>query len=316
MQAEVFSRTREGRHAGDGIAANGSSTMTAVRLLAAPDWGLTGILAKRLNGRERDPGGIMTEVLPETRGSLTEAHRVRGPAHAAMIECLRIQASARRPSLLARLFGQDPILPDARAWYRGALGEIHVAKVLKELGADWTVLHAVDPEEQASDLIVGPAGVFLIATKNHSRQRVWVDDKQLLVNGHRTHHLRDARYEADRVSALLGVPVVAVLAIVDPASLALKGRPEGVEVLAASQLAGFLTRRKRRLTDAAVTELLVAAGVHGSWSAHVLDETLRHETRFARVRAQVDAAARRRIAWVVTASILGAAFVVLAVALG
>ena len=258
----------------------------------------------------------MTEVLPEARGSLTEALRVRGPAHAVMTESLRIQASARRQPLLARLFGQDPILPDARAWYRGALGEIHVAKVLKQLGSDWTVLHAIDPEEQASDLIIGSAGAFLIATKNHSRQRVWVDDAQLLVNGHRTHHLRDARYEASRVSALLGVPVVTVLAIVDPGSLVLKGRPEGVEVLAASQLAGFLARRKPRLTDAAVTELLVTAGLHGSWSAHVLDETLRHETRFARLRADVDAATRRRAAWIVGASAGVVALAALAVALG
>ena len=258
----------------------------------------------------------MTEVLPEARGSLTEARRVRGPAHAVMIECLRIQASARRQPLLARLFGQDPILPDARAWYRGALGEIHVAKVLKELGPDWTVLHAVDPEERASDLIIGPAGAFLIATKNHSRQRVWVDNQQLLVNGHRTHHLRDAQFEASRISGLLGVPVVAILAIVDPASLALRGRPAGVEVLAASQLAGFLARRKPRLTDATVTELLVTAGLRGSWSAHVLDETLRHETRFARLRAEVDTAARRRMAWIVAASAVVAALAVLAVTLG
>ena len=250
------------------------------------------------------------------RGSLTSARRVRGPAYAAITECLRIQSTARRQPLVARILGMDPILPDARAWYRGALGEIHVAKVLASLGPEWTVLHAVDPDEPATDLVIGPAGVFTIATKNHSRQRVWVGDNQLLVNGHRTHHLRDARHEAARASRLLGIPVVPVLAIVDPGTLALKGHPDGVQVLAASQLAGFLARRKPRLTETAVTAVLVTAGLHGSWSAHVLDETLRHETRFARLKAEVDAAARRRMAWIVGGAAGVTALVAAAAVLG
>ena len=68
------------------------------------------------------------------RGSLTTARRVRGPAYAAITECLRIQSTARRQPLVARILGIDPILQDARAWYRGALGEIQVAKVLANLG--------------------------------------------------------------------------------------------------------------------------------------------------------------------------------------
>jgi len=87
-------------------------------------------------------------------------------------------------------------------------------------------------------------------------------------------------------------------------------------VLAASQLAGFLERRKPRLEDAAVTALLVTAGLHGSWSAHVLDETLRHETRFARLRAEVDAAARRRAAWIVGGAGVLTALAIAAVVLG
>ena len=85
---------------------------------------------------------------------------------------------------------------------------------------------------------------------------------------------------------------------------------------AASQLAGFLARRKPRLTEAAVTALLVTAGLHGSWSAHVLDETLRHETRFARLKAEVDAAARRRMAWIVGGAAGVTALVAAAAVLG
>jgi len=214
-----------------------------------------------------------------------------------MTECLRIQASARRQSRLAWLFGRDPIRPDARSWYRGALGEVHVAKVLQALGPGWTVLRSVDPSAEASDLVIGPAGAFTIATKNHSRQRVWVGDDRLLVNGHRTNHIADARYEARRVSHLLGIVVTPVVAIVDPATLTLKQRADGVEVLAASQLAGYLSRRKPRLTDAAAASLIAAAELDGAWDAHVLDETLRHEARFLRLKGEVEGAWRRRVIW-------------------
>jgi hypothetical protein len=227
---------------------------------------------------------------------LSTPRRVRGPAYAVMTECLRIQASARRQRRLAWLFGCNPIRPDARSWYRGALGEIHVAKVLKALGPGWTVLHSVSGD--ASDLVIGAAGAFTIATKNHSRQRVWVGDDRLLVNDHRTNHIRDARHEARRVSDLLGVVATPVIAIVDPATLTLKQRADGVEVLAASQLAGYLARRKARLTDAVASELVAAASATGEWDADVVDETLRHEARFARLKAEVDAALRRRVGWI------------------
>lgn len=234
----------------------------------------------------------MTEVPPSVR-------RVRGPAYAVMTECLRIQASARPQSGLARLFGRDPILPDARTWYRGALGEIQVAKTLKSLGPEWTVLYAQD----APTLVLGPAGAFAVSTRNHSRQRVWVGDDRLLVNGRRTDHLPYARLEARRIGELIGAPVTPVIALVDPASLTIKQRAEGIEVLASSQLRGYLARRKARLTDAAVTELVAGASASGVWDPDVVDETLRHEARFLRLKSEVEAAARRRLWWVAGSSL-------------
>lgn len=236
------------------------------------------------------------------------ARRVRGPAYAVMTECLRIQASARPQSPLAKLFGRDPILPDARTWYRGALGEIQVAKTLKSLGGDWTVLHAQD----APTLVVGTAGAFAISTRNHSRQRVWVGDDRLLVNGHRTDHLGYARLEARRIRELTGVTVTPVIALVDPASLTIKQRPEGVEVLASSQLAGYLARRAGHLTDDAVASLIESATATGIWDVDVVDETLRHQGRFLRLKAEVEAAARRRLWWTVGGSV---SLVVLVIAL-
>lgn len=230
--------------------------------------------------------------------TLSAARSVRGPAYAVVTESLRIQASARRQSWLAWLFGANPIRPDARAWYRGALGEIRVANVLKALDPEWTVLYSDQPEA----LVIGPAGAFAVATKNHSRQRVWVGDDRLLVNDRRTNHIADARHEARRLTHLVGTVVTPVIAVIDPAALTIKQRADGVEVLASSQLASFFSRRKPRLTDAATRDLVAAASVDGTWSADVVDESAQHEARFLRLKAEVDAAARRRIMWGVSAA--------------
>ena len=232
--------------------------------------------------------------------------RVRGPAYGVITECLRIQATAPRQSRLAHFFGAGPLTPDARSWYRGALGEIHVAKVLKNLGPDWTVLHAVPATSDIDHVLIGPGGIFTINTKNHSGQRIWVGGDQLLVNGHRTNHIRDARFEAKRASKLLspgaGDPadVTPVIAVVDPGSLSFgRSRPTDLLVLSSSQLARTLTRRKRRLTDAAIDTYAELAQQHGTWhtDSRVLDDTLRHEARFRRLQHEVDAAHRRRTGW-------------------
>ncbi len=258
----------------------------------------------------------MTDLLARgshtTATSATAATTRRGPAYGVIAECLRIQSTARRQSRLAWLFGRDPILPDARSWYRGALGEIQVAKTLAALGPEWTVLYSVDPLAEASDLVIGPAGAFTIKTRNHSRQRVWVGEGQLLVNGHRTHHVRDARHEARRLSHLLGIAVTPLVAIIDPATLTINERADGVEVLASSQLVGHLTRRKARLTDDAVASLVERTGLDGTWSADVVDETLQDEARFAKLKGVVDAARRRRVAWVVGSVVVMISLVVVA----
>jgi hypothetical protein len=256
----------------------------------------------------------MSDVLerPGIRGNAEPTLRVRGPAYAVITECLRIQATRRPQSRIAHFFGASPLTQDARSWYRGALGEIHVAKVLKNLGPGWTVLHAVPVGSGTSDIdhvLIGPGGVFTVNTKNHSGQRIWVGGDQLLVNGHRTNHIRDARYEARRAARLLspadGQPVVVmpIIAIVDPRSLTFgRNRPKDVLVLSSAQLARTITRRKQRLEDATVQAVSALAEQRGTWhsDARVLDDTLRHEARFHRLQHEVAVARRRRTGWMLT----------------
>lgn len=262
-------------------------------------------LLTRAYGDEREGGG------PGAVQPTTPSVRVRGAAYAVIAECLRVQADARPQSVAARVFGVSPLSADARSWYRAALGQIQIVRSLSALGPKWTLFHPEPGGSDADYLVVGSGGVFTIGIKNHSGQRVLVDGEQLLVNNRRTNHLRDARFEAARVSKLLStkasesIAVNPLIAIVDPGSLAFgRRRPQDVTVAASSQLARVVARRRTVLSPAIARTLVAAAERTGQWHSaeHVIDDTLRHEARFQRLRYEVDAAARRSVAWIVLAA--------------
>jgi hypothetical protein len=266
----------------------------------------------------------MTGVL--ARGSRDARPTVprRGPARSVMTEILRIQASARRPSIVARLFGKNPVRPDARSWYRAALAEISLARSLTSLPEGWIVLQAVPvgAGDSVDNVVIGPTGVFTISVKDHSAQRVWVGDDRIVVNGHRTHHIADARREASRISRVLGAgpdgPVTPIIAVVDPGSLAVgRDAPTDVVIVRADRLVARLTRGRRTVSSAAVEALARRAEGGGELarSQPSLDTTLRHATRFARLKHEVDAAWRRRTAWLVILAVTPMTAVVLGIVL-
>lgn len=252
----------------------------------------------------------MTNLLTrdDTRATADAVLRVRGPAYGFMAECLRLQGDARPQSRIARFFGANPLCSGAREWYRDAQSEVRNAKRLKGLGDGFTLLHATHDDDIAVDnLVIGPTGAFTIATKNHSGYRIRVENDVLSVNTRRTHHIRDARFEAARATKLLDpkasgqVTVIPLIAIVDPRSLAFgRPRPTDVVVVASSRLARTITRRKRVLTDDAIAEFVVRAQQGGRWYAdsRVVDDTFTPEADFALLVQRVDAAARRRALWV------------------
>jgi hypothetical protein len=183
--------------------------------------------------------------------------RSRGPAYSVMQECLRIQATVPPQSAAAKLFGQNPLHPEARSWYRGALGEIEVAEVLSKLGPEWTVLHAVPVGSGSSDIdhvVIGPAGVFTINTKNHTG-KVFVAGGTFSVNGRKTDHFRNSLHEAQRASRLLssaaGTPVrvtpLIVLVSTEPIRTG-RTKPK-VTVLPSNWLSRWLKRRPRILSE-------------------------------------------------------------------
>ncbi|HXQ59492.1 MAG TPA: nuclease-related domain-containing protein, partial [Acidimicrobiales bacterium] len=97
-------------------------------------------------------------------------------------------------TFIARVLG---VRTQEGAWRAGADGEMEVGWQLRKLGPDWHVIHAVAVGEKQSDIdhvVIGPAGVFTLNTKNHGRNRVWVAENAFLVNGKKTDYLRNSRF--------------------------------------------------------------------------------------------------------------------------
>ncbi len=234
--------------------------------------------------------------------------RARGPAYAVMQECLRVQLDMGPRGRLARFFGSSPLHPDARSWYRGALGEIEVAGILSRLGAGWMVLHAVPVGSGDSDIdhvIVGPGGIYTINTKNHAGKKIFVAGSTFMVNGFKQDHMRNARHEAERASISLSrvtgrpVTVTPLIVVVRPLSIVTGRKRPTVTVLESQNLRRWLVRRPRVLSERAVRHFSMFAEERSTWYDQpiVNDDTLRHVQRFERLRAEVEAARRRARLW-------------------
>lgn len=89
-------------------------------------------------------------------------------------------------SPVARALGVSLLDEERAAWYRGALGEAAVGRLLEKLPEGWTVLHAVPVGKGDSDIdhvVIGRGGASTINTKNHAGHQVWVTGRTFLVNG-------------------------------------------------------------------------------------------------------------------------------------
>ena len=265
--------------------------------------------------------------------------RTRLPAFAVMKQCLRVQSAAAERSTLARLFGREPLHPDARSWYRGALGELEIANILDRLDRRWTVLHAVPVGAAGADIdhvVIGPGGTFTINTKNHSGKKIWTAGTTFMVDGQKLAHIHHSTFEAKRAARLLsdvtGTPVAVtpLIVVVRPASL-IRKKPD-VTVMESTDLFRWLRRQPQMQTDATVARISWAAERRETWTTLVDDmgssesgqngtsgqggtpgrtATSIHtdstdaadiDRRFAELRAEVETAYSRRQAW----SLLGA----------
>lgn len=264
---------------------------------------------------QRDGGPVTSGVTPQENPTtannepqgvwLTE--RIAG--HAVMEKLLEDRRGLPPRSLLQRIFGADPLSADNYPWYKGALGEIKVGQILAALGPEWRVLHAVPVGTGTSDIdhvLIGPAGVFTLNTKNHSNQAVWVAKRTFMVAGKKQRHLYNAVHEADRAAKLLSrsigitVNASAVVVVVAPKSMTVREKPTGVTVLTDRQLLRWLSNRPAVLSAWEVDQIAAAAAHPGTWhkNPQCIADPAALWREFAALRAAVDAARGRRAGWV------------------
>lgn len=236
------------------------------------------------------------EAVPDSFG--------RRPADAVVNAFLNVQSTAAPRSRFARFLGRSPLTEASRSWYLGALGEREVGTLLAQLDPAWTVLHSVPVGTRGSDidhLLVGPAGVFTLNSKFHEGARVWVGARRLLVAGQKTDHLRNATFEATRVTRTLAertgltVDAVPVIVLVRPGAVTVRQRPEKVVVLRERELVRWLRRRPAALSDEAVASLAAAAAHPATWGAP--DASPPRDEEFDLVRREVLGAVRVRQTW-------------------
>ena len=203
----------------------------------------------------------------------------------------------------------------------GALGEIAVGRILEGLGPEWLALHAVPVGPGSTDIdhvLVGPAGVFTVNTRNHTGQPVRVAGRALLVAGKRTRHLHSAAHEAawtaKHLSTAAGFPVevTGVVVIVQPKSLTIKARPRRVAVVRDAQLLGWLFRVQPVLGPEQVAQIASTAVKPGTWCRQppATTDLPALQRSFTALRLLVDQARRRRAAWALSVPAVG--FVMLA----
>jgi hypothetical protein len=245
----------------------------------------------------------MTEADPILRGHESSLAG-RPPGYELMARVLVEHERSYPRTRWQRFVGADPLSPDTRSWFVGALGEQQVSRALSQLGPEWTVLHSVPVGDAGSDIdhiLIGPAGVFTINTKHHARATVWVSPQLLMVNGQKTDHLRNARHESARATTLLSaavshhIPVRSIIAFAGNPGLTVRQKPVDVMVVQARGLATALRRLKPVYTRDQLALIWAAAAKPATWSAAPLApveaSTL---TAFAALDREVAAAHRRR----------------------
>jgi Nuclease-related domain len=159
--------------------------------------------------------------------------------------------------------------PEAVAWRRGAVGERRTARVLAALERQgWAVLHDLAvPRSQANidHLVIGPGGVFVIASKQY-RGRLQFDQSGRLWHGRYplAPALRAVSFEADQAALVLTDPDVVVVPILTIHGIQVpwgKVVVDGVPVVAARRLPSMLRQLPAVLGPERVANLAAQARV-------------------------------------------------------
>ncbi|MCU1392583.1 MAG: hypothetical protein JWM34_1011 [Ilumatobacteraceae bacterium] len=220
--------------------------------------------------RTAPPSKVPESVVSAAGGEGWRDLSTNQPGELVKAKAVELRTEAPVRTLLARVLG---VHTDERAYRIGSRGEERVGRKLDGLPEGWHAVHSVPVGSGDSDIdhiVIGPAGIFTLNTKNHPRGNVWVAEKALLVNGQRTHYLRNSRHEAARASKLLtagcgfDVAVQAVIVIVG-AEITVKARCPDVRVLYREQLSRWLKSQPQVLAADRVDAIFEIARRDVTW---------------------------------------------------
>lgn len=260
-------------------------------------------------------------MLPSRKDDVTETLTMsqRTAGQGAMEYLLHSQRSVRPRTTIARLLGRSPLDPGARPLYLAAQAQRAVGGMLELLGPGWSVIHSAPGGAAGAEIehvVIGPAGVFTVGSKQHRNQKVWVAETVLVAGGLAQDHIREATRHAGRVGTILEnrmalpVRVVPLVAIVDAREITIRRSPADVHVLDGWQLRAWLRRLPPVLDDRQVAEATAILDDPDSWgagerrpgaggAAPARNEELVAE--FSALDADVRSATARRAGWKVVA---------------
>jgi hypothetical protein len=256
-------------------------------------------------------GGCMTIQAPGMRDQIA--------AQSVIEELLREQQTMPPRTRFARFRGVSPLAADSVAWYLGAQGEIEVGRILSRLPPEWRVFHALPIGKAGSDidhLVIGPGGIFTINTKHHRGKKIWVAERAFMVNGQKKPHLRNSKFEATRVTKMLHErmpelpPAQAVIALVNPASITIRKKPDEVHVTDAVNLRRWLLKRPVALAESDLVELVAIIDAPETWTALTAPPTPNLMEQFAAIDREVRTARVRRVSWTLLSFLAVSALVV------
>lgn len=225
------------------------------------------------------------------------------------------EAPPRHPA--ARFVGASGLTRSSARLYRAAVAEFTVAQLAHRLADGGHVVHGLGrsggekvdepPRDDVSHLVIGERGVFALTTVNPGGRSVWVSANSFVQDGVRMAHLRDAEFNALRLSQRLfersglRVEVVPAVIVADPRRLIIDRRPSRVALLRPREVERWIQSHPRILSSDETEQIArTAAAIASARSsdASSFDELL---ARFRDVHQHVERAARRRIGLVAVA---------------
>ena len=245
---------------------------------------------------------------------MTEQPRAREriAGQSAMTEV--VATTPRSTGPVQRLFGADPLPPEQRAVFRGAEFADVVGQQLDTLGQRWDVLHDVPlVSGSLSHLVIGPAGVFAVRSVDYGRAEISVVGGSIVVDGDAAEDLAliaaQAQEVAERLEQGLHAPVRVrpLLVVWQPRKLTVVDAVP-VRVVASPRLLPYLQRAGSALSGDRVAAVSDVADRPGTWAEPAAVDTADPgllRAAFARVRAQVRSARRRRAAWIAACVVVG-----------